>query len=422
MNPIHLLTTYQNRLWALGEQIAISGLSFTLNLVLASLFSKQHFGEYSAILIMQLLLLGLFQNIVILPLQVFWGQYRNGDFMPIVFLKRSYFIFIPITFILTALLIHHLSLASTAQFNSRYYVVLPLGFIATLTYELLRRYCLFANLKKQIFIVSFLLFLWQVFIVVVSYNKHSVLYVFQLLSIGYFVFSIILAPVVIKDIKANKYQNTTDPTLTSSYYQIVRWNTLIALLTWFAGNQLLVIASQKLGMEALAELRLAQTIWGIFHIFLIVIENNVPSKLSEILQAEGPHFFTSYLKQTAIKLYCFLMVIAVAIMFFAPHFLNFFLAETYAQNASIIYKYAFQYFPIILAIPFRFYLMMKQKNNIFFLGYLMNATLVFFIGDWLVSSYQIDGILYGFALLQWLILIFYALMAYSIEVKTTRLL
>jgi hypothetical protein len=422
MNPIHLLTTYQNRLWALGEQISISGLSFTLNFLLASILSKQLFGEYSAILIMQLLLLGLFQNIVILPLQVFWGQYRNGDFTPIVLLRRAYFVFIPITFLLTSVLIHHLRLTSTAQFSSRYYLVLPLGFIATLTYELLRRYCLFANFKKQVCVVSFMLFIWQVCIVVIFHNKQSVLYIFQLLSIGYFLFSILLFVFALKDIKATNYQSQTDPSLATNYYKIVRWNTLIALLTWFAGNQLLVIASQKLGMETLAELRLAQTIWGIFHIFLIVIENNVPSKLSEILQAKGPLFFTSYLKQTAIKLYCFLMVIAVAIMFFAPHFLNFFLAETYAKNASIIYKYAFQYFPIILAIPFRFYLMIKQKNNVFFFGYLMNATLVFFIGDWLVASYQIDGILYGFALLQWLILIFYALMAYSIEVKTTRLL
>ena len=180
-----------------------------------------------------------------------------------------------------------------------------------------------------------------------------------------------------------------------------------ALMDWMTSNLFLAVAGGLLGAVAVGALKAAQNLMGVTHVFLLGLENVVPSRATARLHEGGVRSMTGYLKRVTLHGAAATCAVA-ALAALAPDFwLGLVFGEEFVGYGGLLRWYAVIYVVTFLMVPLQAGLRAIERTQLifraYFAGTLLSLIAVFPLVSWFGLTGAVAGIL-AVRLMQTLIL------------------
>ncbi len=386
---------HNSRVLILLDQAVFSGTSFVLTIAVARMLSMENFGVYSGLILGVYLLVSAINAFTIQPFQVLFAQQTNKKlYVSSVFMLQS--IFILLAFVLVLLLNQ-----TIPGFHYPYFALYVAGFLfhdfgrkLLLTYNKLMQTLIFDTLSAIFGLVLLVLYYFQ--------QIDNLNALFGLLSLAYLppmlYFMAVIRPFI--------FEKTTFKTVFKQHFKQGKWLFLTALSQWWSGNLFVVASGVYLGATALAALRLGQSLFGVLNIVLQTFENYVLPQTAQKYHAnpeDGLLFLGAMNRKASLVFLPILMLIFI----FSTQIMSLAGGADYRRYGYVIQGLAVLYLLILLSQPIRMMIRTMLLNKQFFYGYLLTLVFALFSSKFLMTQFDLIGILIGLGLSQLILIIYW---------------
>lgn len=356
-------TLFAPSVLVLIDQVIFSGTNFFLTLFLGKYLDIKNFGVYATILIVTYLMMSIAQAFIVQPFQVLIATVSSQKQYSI-FLFFTLLFFLFIFFLLAKSLFYLFPQQSVYSLNATSVVCFVIGYLIQ---DFFRKFLLgVGNLWTALFIdVNFLLLVFFLFYFFKSnLDLNIILWVLGIANI------ISSFPGLVLLLKNFEFPSTWKIFLRSHISQS-KWLLSVAVIQWCAGNFFVLVSGIYLGIEALAALRLVQSLFGILNILLQTVENYYLPKVA-LLYQQNIAAAKNYLLDITLK-GALLFAILLSILFiFSKQIIIWAGGQQYQEYGYVIKIIATLYFFIFLSYPIRIAVRVLMLNKIFFIGYLLS--------------------------------------------------
>lgn len=354
---------FSNPILVLFDQALYSGLNFLLTFFLARQLGLKSFGIFSVIVLISYLIMSITYALVIQPFQVSYLKVKK---------LNEYF-----TFLLIYLLII-ISFFLVIAFSGYFLNLLPQDyeqyFIPGIVYIsglLLHDYFrkLYLGLQKVIITIALdgfyaVLVLASFFLFKDTLQLSSVLWI---LGVSFYIASVIGFYYFISDFE----RPLTWRLFLNDHIDQGKWLFYVAILQWCSSNFFVMVSGLYIGVEALAALRLVQTVFGVINIALVSIENYLMPKLVYFNNQSTEIFRKYILKISAIGVSLFSLLLVV-IFIFSTQIITLTGGEKYSQYGYVVQLISVLYLFIFISNPIRMIIKVLILNKIFFFGFVIS--------------------------------------------------
>ncbi len=382
----------------LADQVVVSGTSFLSNMLLAHELGLQDFGIFSMVILVQLFVLSLQQASSSGIYQVLLGRFTGNKQ---IFYTNGLF-YLQVIFFLMLLIAG--SIASSF-FHNNFFIPAVIASVLFLFQDFLRKVLITNKKELQAFISDVITNGLQLslFVVCIYTIKIS-------LTITFWIMGLTFIPSLITGIfwlRPGAFKISAVKFAWNQHTKHSGWMLLSALLQWFAGNFFVVAAGWWLGLAALGALRLAQYIFGLLNVVLQAIENYALPRGASLQDNEMlfKNFLFNIFKKTALLFAPVLVLLSV----FAAYLLKLAGGNSYTAYAYVMYGLSLVYVVIIMGLPVRVALRVQLLNKNYFIGYLLATIFSLITAKWLITQWQLAGVLTGLFFTQVIVVTYWML-------------
>jgi hypothetical protein len=183
------------------------------------------------------------------------------------------------------------------------------------------------------------------------------------------------------------------------------WMLSAGLLQWLAGNIYILAAGWWLGPGALGILRLGQYLFGIINVILQSIENYLLPKAAAMSGSASATI--SYLRSAGGKMIVSMGSLLLLGVLLAKPVLIFLDSANIGETLMMVYGMSAVYILVIIGYPIRIALRTLKLSHVFFAGYFINALFGLSTAYFLISIWNIKGVLAGLFLSQAILIIYW---------------
>lgn len=387
---IKRLHTHLPKILVLGDQAVVSASAFLTNIIVARALGITSYGQFSAIVLVQLFLLslqqagssGIYQVMLARFDAATQQRYTNGLFYLQV---GAYGLLTGIAFLLRFLF------PSLAGGYEQVFIAAVCGGILYLLQDFLRKVLLTQRKEARALGVDIITNLLQLSLLVyMAWNARL-----DLLMACWIICLTFLPSVLAGIIWINpgKFSLENIRFALTQHKKQSGWMLLSALLQWFAGNFFVVAAGWWLGAAALGALRLSQYIFGLLNVLLQAVENYALPAASRI-ECNGAAL-VGFIRRILFKSFLVMLPILALVAVFAKQLLLISGGQSYAGYEYVMYGLVANYVIIVSGLPIRIALRVKLLNQHYFIGYLIATCFSLLSARWLIGGWGLVGVLAG---------------------------
>lgn len=379
------------------DQVAFSGTSFIITILLARMLNMQSFGQYSGFILAIYLFVAGIGAFVSQPFQVIQAKVKNTN------QYIAFAFWLQIAFICLVVFIgfgFHLLF-------SDYFPITLLGFAAGfLIHDFGRKVLLALDRPLQTLIFDAVTALLSLFALSLfaSQSLNNLVSLLAYLSLAY-IASFMLLLVFLKPFQLEKKMAIH---FLINHWREGKWLFLTAVSQWWSGNLFVVAAGVYLGAAALGALRLAQSLMGVLNILLQTFENYVLPQTAKKLNlhvSEGLAFVAGISRKAGM----FFIPVLIFTFIFAEQLFVLAGGSEYAAYAFALQGMSLLYLLIFLSQPIRLIIRAMLLNNHFFYGYLISLAFALLFANNLLSSFKLAGAIVGLAISQILLMAYWTI-------------
>lgn len=391
---MNLKSVIQNRTWLLIlDQCIFSGMSLLTTVFLARILDLKTFGLYSANVLIMYLVLSIFSSIVTQSFQVNVSSGLN---------KKMYQSFGFCLYSLLMIILCVITLIVNFYFPfSLYFLLFSIGF---LYHDFFRRILLALDKIEEATIIDFILAVSQFSILTYVYfnsitNLSSVLI---FIFIGY-IPALIYGLVILSPFHFEYHEYIT---FLKFHISQGKWLTATAVIQWWSSNQFVLYSSLYIGLEALAVLRLVQSIFGIFNLFLQSFENYFLPQSAFHLSI-GKNNAIRYIQKISQYSLPVVAIVLILTFIYSSELISLIGGDKFSSYGYLMRGFTILYGLIWIAQPIRIAIRILLLNRSFFIGYLLTLILSVSFSNFLLREYQLYGTMIGLIGSQFVLIVFW---------------
>ncbi|MFY8033493.1 MAG: hypothetical protein ACOVMN_03180, partial [Flexibacteraceae bacterium] len=169
---------------------------------------------------------------------------------------------------------------------------------------------------------------------------------------------------------------------------------LSSIVTWYAGNGLMLTAGAILGTNALGDLRFAQTLLGIWNLVFQTMENYLPVRLFNAYKNDAKGLFVSLLGKYSALLALSLVIIQTSLLLLITNLdVLASIVSTHQINIALLVKFSVLYSIIAAVLPWRIAYRIMDRSWEQLLVSVVLACINLLFGNYVMHTFQIDGVL-----------------------------
>jgi O-antigen/teichoic acid export membrane protein len=379
---------FGKNIWAMGDQILISGTNFLTTVLIARALLPSVFGTFTLVY-SALLLANIFQSTLITQAHNVLGANRTGEpyrrYTANTGLAQLLLLGIEtaIAVIVTAVA------ALKGSPNTSLLIWVAPAIIAWQLQEFIRR-VLYTECR---FAAAF----WND---VISYGVQTILVAFlwhskQLTGASaMFALTITSAAGVILGVwqihKSLEWK--FDASILFENWTFGKWLIGGELVQWFASLQLyLFLAAYMLGTHATGELKAAQTIFGPTRVFSFYLGTVLPIRFARALAKDGSRAVDDLLLHSAIRVLPLLGIYCLLIALFPKLLMQLMFGHDYAGTPSVLSLYSVYAFMTYAQTLLVSVLTAKRLTHAIFLGNVYGTVITLAMSYWIISYFKVSG-------------------------------
>jgi O-antigen/teichoic acid export membrane protein len=393
----------QNKWFTFADQALVSGVNFLLGILLARFMGVESYGVFALAWMSVLFAASLQQAFVIAPLYTLGPKQANKQ----AWLTGQNTIQLLISLGMIPLIFFGTTILSFfyPQWNMPLLpTILSLLVAVHLFNDYLRRVNFLNHSPKKALIMDVIGYGLQPLLIALLWNMN-------LLSISTALISVLLANVlsIAFALFTSRFEVSTQGLGLSlkANWDYSKFLIGTAILQWFSGNYFMLVAAAVIGPVAIGAVRIAQNIMGVLHVIFIALENIVPVKAAEALNAGGTQsmmqFFKKVSLQTAVPVFGLIGLIAWQRSLILELLYDSFLE----LNASLLLAFCGIYVLVYLGTQLRFIIRTVEKNQRVFLSYIITSALSLISANYIIQTFDVMGVVFGIAAVQIISIIIY---------------
>lgn len=408
--------THLPKILVLGDQAVVSASAFLTNIIVARALGINSYGQFSAIVLIQLFLMslqqagssGIYQVMLARFDAVTQQRYTGGLF----YLQLAIYTSLS----LIVLLLFWLLPAAVRGYEQVFFAALW-GTCLYLLQDFLRKVLLTQRKEAKALGVDVITnFLQLSVLAYLAWNGRLTL------TLTCWVISLTFLPSVIAGIvwiQPGRLSLSNIRFALDLHKKHSGWMLLSALLQWFAGNFFVVAAGWWLGAAALGALRLSQYIFGLLNVLLQAVENYALPAASRL--CDDRKAFREFIKRVLLKSILAMAPVLLLVTVFAKQLLLLSGGPSYAGYVYVMYGLVANYVIIVSGLPIRIALRVKLLNQHYFIGYLIATGFSLLTARWLIGTWALTGVLTGLFVTQLLVVCYWLIILNRKKVITWKL-
>lgn len=397
-----------NKAIVLIDQIVSSGSNFFVTLFLARFMQISNFAVYSTIILVGFLLISFSNALIIQPFQVAAIKFKFAR------LYSSFLFYSQIGFILLILIvsfiIHHFIKDPGFTFWN-----VALFIVGLLMQDYFRKFYLIKGQLLMALVCDSLFAFGQFVSVLIIYNfsnfdVDNVLLltgISALLSVTVSVAK--LAPSINRFFLWKKFY--------CYHFKEGFWLSLVSFIQWGSANLFIVSLGIFINIESLGAFRLIQSLFGVLNILFQTFENYVLPNASKIYNISVA-LSKEYIRKTSIKSSILIGTVLFILFLFSEQLIFVAAGTKYIQYSYVVKGMCLLYFILFIGYPIRISIRMLLLNRIFFAGYLLSFVFSIVCFNFLLKTWQLNGVIIGLICNQLIMLLFWN---YKLEKKGFKL-
>jgi O-antigen/teichoic acid export membrane protein len=411
---------FQNNVFVLLDQGLLSGLNFTVAILLARFMGITIYGEFVVLWTLILFFFNLQQAFVISPFQ----SLQTTDLTKNVYNQRGIALFFYTNLLITIVGLFGLTVLTKVFIpeiqSSNYTSQLIITAISFLFYDYLKKVSIANNNTKTAFIMTLVLSLLQfsgllALYIVKQLTLENWLWITAVSYTAAFVSSLNKIPLTV-------FSPSLHPDTIKRIWNYNRWLVLTSILQWFSGNYYLLAAAGLIGSFAVGAIRIIQNLYGLLNIVFQAMENKIPVSASKIYSTTGFNDMGAYFFHIMKYISPIILLSIGLLITFKNSIIELIYGSQYLEYSWLSYYFGLLYIVILLAIPFRFILRTISKTNTLFISYAITSIFALISAQHLINELGIKGILLGMIISQLisLIVFIYTIMKFGNNLKKVR--
>ena len=386
-------TQHQAKAWVFGDQGLVSGINFSIGILLARLLGIETFGLFSLAWMVLFFVSSIQQAFLTAPLFALTPKQESPSqwisklyFIQLIFSVLSFFVVITIV-------------EATLYFNPEWKFdgissILG-GLVAVYLFNDFSRRVLFTTHQpKKVFFIDIVGYgLQPLFIIGLFVSNALNLQTALAAILGAQTLS--LAYIIIRVRPILDFSNLT-PTL-SIVWKYSRFLLATALLQWSSANYIILFAASILGPVAIGAIKVAQNLMGVLNVLFQAMENIVPVRSAEAFHKGGISALGDYMQKTTMQFLAPVAFVLLLVGIFHHQMISAIYGEEYLPYSFVLLAFCGIYILVFLGTLLRFIIRTLEYNQIIFWSYLLTTVFSLIAGKVLATDYGLTGVLIGIA-------------------------
>jgi hypothetical protein len=184
-----------------------------------------------------------------------------------------------------------------------------------------------------------------------------------------------------------------------------RWTLSSAFLQWSAGNYFVLAAGWWLGNAALGALRLAQYMFGLLNVLLQALEHYALPKAAQLHHDRKALFL--FLRRQVMQAALAILPVVALMVLGRNYLMQFSGGQAFTPYSFVFAGLGVLYCIIILGYGVRLAMRALLLNKFYFIGYLLSTIFSVSSARFLVSHYELGGIMAGMVMAQLILVVFW---------------
>lgn len=414
MNIINYLKKNSNFLPFL-DQAVVSGTSFLLSIFILRLLGLEIFGIYSSFWLIILFINSMQLSGITNPMLTNVNHYSENEhnfYYSSIFIHQLIFNIIIIFLIkIIFFLCLYINLIKNLPETLNQFIF---ALISIQFFQFFRKFLYSKKKFKKILVSDLIIFLtlFTILIFLEMNNKLELKSIFISLGIAYVFGSLIN---LFSFIEKLKFSLSKFLIYTKDNFKIAKWMVLSSITQWFSGNLWVVNTGLILGLSQLGILRACQQIVQIINLLFQTFENIVPVEITQVYLKNISNI-NKYIKNFLTKKIIIIILMVLSLSMFSKFILEIFYGNNISKYNYILIFLSFNIFLVFFRIPYSSALRTLGSTKGIFLSSLIASIFALLISKYIISKFQIYGVLFGLFFTE-LILTTIVVLSYYISIK-----
>ena len=414
MNIINYLKKNSNFLPFL-DQAVVSGTSFLLSIFILRLLGLEIFGIYSFFWLIILFINSMQLSGITNPMLTNVNHYSENEhnfYYSSIFIHQLIFNIIIIFLIkIIFFLCLYINLIKNLPETLNQFIF---ALISIQFFQFFRKFLYSKKKFKKILVSDLIIFLtlFTILIFLEMNNKLELKSIFISLGVAYVFGSLIN---LFSFIEKLKFSLSKFLIYTKDNFKIAKWMVLSSITQWFSGNLWVINTGLILGLSQLGILRACQQIVQIINLLFQTFENIVPVEITQVYLKNISNI-NKYVKNFLTKKIIIIILMVLSLSMFSKFILEIFYGNNISKYNYILIFLSFNIFLVFFRIPYSSALRTLGSTKGIFLSSLTASIFALLISKYIISKFQIYGVLFGLFFTE-LILTTIVVLSYYISIK-----
>jgi O-antigen/teichoic acid export membrane protein len=407
--------------WAIADQALVSGINFTVTLLLARVLGLEEFGWFAVVWMIILSIKRLQYALILAPVQSIGAKYDargNHAYFTSVLVQQAGFA------VVTASLVLLCAWMASFTFPSwgRHQLALPMAAAAFTDQmqEHLRRWFFSHARERAAFLIDVVSYAGRLLVILWWVTLSEALQLREVLwAIAVAGGVSGLCGLVLQDRWEWDVQAVRD--ITARHWGFAKWLVASALVESAAQYVMTLVAGAVLGVTAVGAIRATQNVLAPIYVMNLALNNVVPAQASRVYEANGRSGMTKYLTKVAFSAGGAALLIAFVACAAPEVWLRLLYGTKYTTFSNLVYWQAGMFVSATLILPVSAALRALENTRPMFISKGVQAAFALATCYWLASGFGLTGTMFGNLCTSLLALaVLGAALAKSLQVSGTR--
>lgn len=390
-----MLRRYRDVNWAIADQALVSGVNFTVTLLLARLLGLEEFGWFAVVWMIILSIKRLQYALILAPVQSIAAKYdANGNhtYFTSVLVQQVGFA------VLSASLVFLCAWAASLYFPTwgRHHLALPMAAVvfADQLQEHLRRWFFSHGRERTAFLIDVLSYPGRL-AAIASWVMLS-----EKLKVGEVVWVIAAAATAsalcgLALQERWEWDGQAARQIAVRHWSFSKWLVASSLIDSAAQYVMTLVAGAVLGVAAVGAIRATQNVLAPIYVMNLALNNVVPAQASRIYEARGLAGMTRYLTKIALSAGGVGLLIALVACAAPEAWLHLLYGSKYGPFSTLVYWQAAIFTLSTLTLPITVALRAVENTRPMFVSKGLQAAFALATCYWLASNFGLSGTMFG---------------------------
>ncbi|MFK8039674.1 MAG: lipopolysaccharide biosynthesis protein [Crocinitomicaceae bacterium] len=385
-----------NKIITLVDQGVVSGVNFLMGILLTKLLGLDQYGVFAFLWMLVFFVSSIHQAFIVSPMYTLNAKQKN-QIKYVSQLFSLQILFSVVTFF-CVWLVASILLSYYPEYNFTYAsIAIALTAAVYVLHDFMRRLFFSFKAKTKALTVDIIGYGLQPFIIFAFYWFQELTLLTVLVSIISSLTTGIIVSFLISPFPKLTFQmgETVQAHWRFSVYLIGT-----SILQWLSGNLFIAMAAGLLGPIAVGVIRMSQNIVGVLHVLFLALENSIPLKAAELLQAEGKVKMLQFIGKTIKQSVWPVIALLVAVILLSKTIISQLYGAEYIEYQYVLYTFCLLYAFVFVGTFLRFVIRTLEHNKTIFISYVATSIFSLFLAKIMVQELNIVGVLLGLIISQ----------------------